>query len=214
MEEPKGRSAELFGALLEAHSAADSPEQAALVEQLITRRFSDEKTIFITDMSGFTRGIRDRGFLSVVAMIYELRRLLREEIERAGGTFLKFEADNSFALFETPGQALEAALRCFALLELRNRSSAHLAPLGISVGIGSGPLFLVGDEDAFGMEVNLASKLGEDTGSAGEVLLTEDAYGLLTATEREAYTFEAACVEVSGVTIPYFKHCYGSEEGS
>ena len=43
----------------------------------------------------------------------------------------------------------------------------------LCLGIGYGPVILVGDRDVFGAEVNAASKLGEDTAGPGEVLVTE-----------------------------------------
>jgi len=44
----------------------------------------------------------------------------------------------------------------------------------LCVGMGYGDMLLVGDEDVFGAEVNAASKLGEDTAKAGEILVTEN----------------------------------------
>ena len=46
--------------------------------------------------------------------------------------------------------------------------------LAFSYGIGFGQVLEL-DHDVFGLEVNLASKLGEDLARAGEVLLTPSA---------------------------------------
>ena len=43
----------------------------------------------------------------------------------------------------------------------------------LCVGLGYGRLLKIADEDVFGAEVNAASKLGEDTAQAGEILVTE-----------------------------------------
>ena len=40
---------------------------------------------------------------------------------------------------------------------------------------------MVGDDDFYGNELNLASKLGEDVADAGETLLTEAAHAQLVA---------------------------------
>jgi class 3 adenylate cyclase len=45
----------------------------------------------------------------------------------------------------------------------------------LCVGIGYGAMLRIGDDDVFGAEVNAASKLGEDTAGAGEILVTEGA---------------------------------------
>lgn len=44
------------------------------------------------------------------------------------------------------------------------------------VGIGYGPVLMIQNEDMFGSEMNLASKLGEDVAGPGNVLLTEAAH--------------------------------------
>ena len=43
----------------------------------------------------------------------------------------------------------------------------------LCVGIGFGRILRIGDSDVFGQEVNAASKLGEDTAKADEILVTK-----------------------------------------
>jgi class 3 adenylate cyclase len=56
---------------------------------------------------------------------------------------------------------------------------------------------LIGEEDLFGSEMNLASKLGEDVAGRGEILLSASAH------ERVADEVEAVeiPVQLSGVTL-------------
>ena len=42
----------------------------------------------------------------------------------------------------------------------------------LCVGIGHGRILKIGDEDVYGHEVNLASKLGEDAAKGDEILAT------------------------------------------
>ena len=42
----------------------------------------------------------------------------------------------------------------------------------LCVGIGHGRILRIGDLDVYGQEVNAASKLGEDTAKANEILVT------------------------------------------
>ena len=42
----------------------------------------------------------------------------------------------------------------------------------LCVGIGFGRILRIGDADVYGQEVNAASKLGEDTAKADEILVT------------------------------------------
>jgi class 3 adenylate cyclase len=69
-------------------------------------------------------------------------------------------------------------------------------------GVGYGPVLDVGGTDAFGQEVNLASKLGEDVAKAGQVLLTERARQEIDA--GEGLEFEHRTLDLSGLEIPYY----------
>jgi hypothetical protein len=60
-----------------------------------------------------------------------------------------------------------------ALADL-NRGRPASERLAFSFGIGFGEVLDLG-HDLLGLEVNLASKLGEDTARPGEILLTPDA---------------------------------------
>ena len=73
------------------------------------------------------------------------------------------------------------------------------------MGIGYGPSLLVGDEDIFGNELNLASKLGEDMAEPNEILLTEaaalalpDAGFRKTALELRVSGMAIMCVRLEG----------------
>ena len=46
-------------------------------------------------------------------------------------------------------------------------------PIGLAIGLGYGPTLVV-EHDVWGDSVNTASKLGEDVGEAGEILVTQD----------------------------------------
>jgi adenylate cyclase len=82
------------------------------------------------------------------------------------------EADNIYATFNSPDQALEAAD------QLLNQIQS--IGLGASIGIGYGEMLAVGDRDLYGNEMNLTSRLGEDLAAANEILLTPQAYQALS----------------------------------
>ena len=59
----------------------------------------------------------------------------------------------------------------------------------LCVGLGFGRILRIGDVDVFGKEVNAASKLGEDTAKADEILVTQsqrDAAGTVEGIEYVA----------------------------
>jgi class 3 adenylate cyclase len=53
-----------------------------------------------------------------------------------------------------------------------NRDKSEEEQILLCVGIGYGRVLRIGDVDVFGHEVNSASKLGEDTAKAYEILVT------------------------------------------
>jgi class 3 adenylate cyclase len=128
-------------------------------------------TIWISDMSGFTLLTHLQGPQKVMDMVFAMREIVSAAIRARRGHVFKCVADNVFAIFDSPLDALRAAD------DVRTRLAGGTR---VCIGIGHGPLMLFpGEEDYFGMEINLASKLGEDTAGPGEVLLTEGAYRAL-----------------------------------
>jgi adenylate cyclase len=135
-------------------------------------------------------------------MIAQMDELARPAIEDNGGTVVKQEADNLFAYFPTPYQAVEGAkdiLRSFAAANTALPDERHINGC---VGIGYGPTLVIGDEDMFGNEMNLACKLGEDIASKSEILLTENAYNALPSSLYEVTLLEYG---ISGVDFRSYR---------
>ena len=53
-----------------------------------------------------------------------------------------------------------------------NRDKPEEEKILLCIGLGFGTMLRIGDADVFGAEVNAASKLGEDTAEAWEILVT------------------------------------------
>ena len=140
--------------------------------------------VLVLDMCGFSRLTARRGILFYLSMIVQMEDAARPAVANNGGVVVKQEADNLFALFRTPAEALEAALDIFLAFRAVNSVMPDDRDIRGSIGIGYGDLLVVGDdpdggrvEDVFGHEMNLASRLGEDLASGAEILLTPAACG-------------------------------------
>lgn len=132
--------------------------------------------ILIADQCGFTRTVLTQGAAVALSRIHAIRRLLVPVMRSSGGEVYKVEADNLFAFFTGPGEALRCALECHRVLAADGRRRRLREPLAVGIGIGFGEmLYLPSEDDYYGAEVNLASKLGEDIAEGGETLLTERA---------------------------------------
>ena len=118
-------------------------------------------------------------------------------IAAGGGRVVKTEADNVFATFDDVPQALATARAIQRSLDAANTFLPEDWDLHAAIGIGYGPLLLVGEDDLFGSEMNIASKLGEDVAGRGEILLSSAARERVEA-ESDATEIP---VQLSGLTI-------------
>lgn len=134
--------------------------------------------IVIADQADFTATVLRRGANAALEMIWAIRRHLIPVFRDRGGEVYKIEGDNLFVFFNRANDALTASLA--AHQELERISARRKYPIRIGIGIGFGDLlYLPSEDDYYGAEVNLASKLGEDLAEGGETLLTHSAIAAL-----------------------------------
>ena len=121
------------------------------------------RAILIADVSGFSDLCEREGIAAGLARGALVRDVARTLTEGHCGIYVKGWADNIAAVFPTIRQAVGCA------------ESLH-AVIPCSSGIGWGEVILdrpIGD--LWGIEVNRASRLGEDIAERGQILLTEAA---------------------------------------
>jgi adenylate cyclase len=179
----------------------DHPEQLAEIDVALRARFEQTRAILVLDMCGFSRLTTKHGIIHYLAMIRRMQRVVLPRIGARRGVVMKTEADNVFGVFRDVPEAVAAARDILAELAEHNRSLPEDWDVHVSIGIGYGPLLLVGDHDAYGGEMNYASKLGEDLAQAGELLLTEAAWSRLKQQKRG---FTRKLARISGVRFPYY----------
>ncbi|MCC6744673.1 MAG: adenylate/guanylate cyclase domain-containing protein [Acidobacteria bacterium] len=174
------------------------PDRVDDIDAHIHRLFDRRAAVLVLDMSGFSRLTQEFGIIHYLAMIEQMDSSTRPAVEGNGGTVIKQEADNLFAIFETTRRAVEGALDILRAFEAVNAAVPGNRDLYGSLGIGYGDLLVIGTEDLYGDEMNLACKLGEDLANAGEILLTGDAHASL---DPDLFDFERRTYETSGLTI-------------
>ena len=95
-------------------------------------------------------------------------------IESHGGTVVKFEADNCFAMFDDSLSAVRCGIGLNLAFDAANIVTPVELDIHVSVGIDRGRVLVVDHYlEFFGNAVNCASKLGEDGARPGEVLITK-----------------------------------------
>lgn len=162
--------AELW-ALVERRCRPDADHAA--IDAQIWQRYGAERAIMYTDLSGFSRRSAEFGIIHFLEVIYESLRLFRPVIEAGGGRLVKTEADSLLVRFHTASSALDASFAMQDACAAFNRDRPPEEQVLLCVGLGYGPVLCIGDVDMYGEQVNAASKLGEDTARAGEILVSD-----------------------------------------
>lgn len=146
------------------------------IDERIWDLFGETWCVMFTDLSGFSRGVAKFGIIHFLQTIHESERILIPIIENNDGILLKVEGDSFLVIFRNVGKAIQCAITMQRTLKTYNVDKTDEEKVLLCVGLGYGKMLRIGDADVFGAEVNAASKLGEDTADAWEILITEAVY--------------------------------------
>lgn len=180
----------------------ERPEKIAEIDAQINAAFGQTHAILVMDMSGFSRTTVRYGIIHFLAMIHRMHAIVKPVIAEYGGTIVKEEADNIFAVFPDVKSALEAAIDSQKYTAAVNTTLPPEMDIYLCIGIGYGEVLMLEGEDMYGSELNLASKLGEDLAEKGEILLTSAAFEKL---EGEKADLERVEFSISGLELVAYK---------
>jgi len=172
------------------------------IEAALWKEYGTELVVFVLDMSGFSLLTRKYGIVHYLSMVRRMQLTTEPIIKSYGGSMIKYEADNCFAVFPDPLSAVNAAIAMQHAFDAANILSSNDLDIHIACGIDYGKLLMIGHEDCFGDPVNRASKMGEDIAAAGEILISKDAMQLIPA-EAGIKAHEIS-ISISGITIPAY----------
>ncbi len=145
----------------------------ALIDRRIWDLFGETWCVMFTDLVGFSRTVETYGITHFLQSIYVAETELVPLIDEHDGILLKSEGDSMLVIFRNPNKALTCAVEMQRHLHRFNARSPESDDVLLCVGLGYGHLLKIGDADVFGAQVNAASKLGEDTAKAQEILVTD-----------------------------------------
>ena len=180
----------------------EQPERRGELARQVEEIFRQDKAVLVLDMTGFSRTTQRHGIVSFLLMIHQMQLIARPCVDGHGGLLVKAEADNLFCLFDTVADAVRAGQDIMERLNAANLLLPEDRRLFVSIGIGYGNILNIEDDDLFGNEVNLASKLGEDVAERGEILLTAAARSQLREVD---ITAREETVSISGLDVTYYK---------
>lgn len=188
------------------YAQESDPEQRRRIEAGLWNDFGAVKAVLIMDLSGFSLLTQKYGVVHYLSMVRRMQLTARPIIESQGGTVVKFEADNCFAMFDEPLQAVRAAVALNAAFDEINIYTEDRFDIRISSGIDYGDVLLIGGPDYFGATVNCASKIGEDLASPGEILITKTAFEKIPSgagVRGEPLRLTISGIEVDALSIRY-----------
>jgi class 3 adenylate cyclase len=192
-----------FDDLIAKFAEEPDPAKAEAIREGIWDTYGTEGTVFISDMASFSSTSRKIGVCHFLKMIHRARQIIAPIVENNNGMLLKCDADNCYAFFHSPDDAIRASFEVNKALFKANDSFGIGEQIYLSVGIDYGRVLLIGDIDFFGDPVNTASKLGEDLAVRQEVLVTRRAiehsdFDIPEIAERMA-------ARISGIEIQYVR---------
>ncbi|RMF45052.1 MAG: adenylate/guanylate cyclase domain-containing protein [Anaerolineae bacterium] len=152
--------------------------------------FGETWAVMFTDLSGFSRRVAEFGIIHFLQIIYESQRVFVPCLDEYGGILLKVEADSMLVIFRKVRRAVECAIAMQHAAKAYNEGRPEEEQLLLCLGLGYGAMLRVGDHDVFGAEVNAASKLGEDTARAWEILVTQNVKDIVDREEIPGVDFE------------------------
>lgn len=142
--------------------------------------------------------------LIAIQRIKEDLALIRDELQRHGGSLVKSLGDGLLATFDGPTQALEFIQSCVQSLTARGRQS-----LAHRFGLHTGEIYADGD-DILGQGVHLASRL-QTVSPANGVAFVRSTYDLIDPRFRRLAQ-PMGEVELKGLPEPMQAYCLGQEQ--
>ena len=190
-------------------SQAEKPPSRQRLEKRLWKEFGSEYAVFVLDMSGFSLLTRKYGIVHYLSMVRRMQLTTKPIVRSFGGSMIKYEADNCFAVFPEPLAAVNAAIAMQHAFDAANLLTSDDLDIHIACGIDYGKILIIGHQDCFGDPVNRASKMGEDVAAAGEILVTKEAMDMISP-EAGIKTRQIS-VSISGINIPAFAIDYRME---
>ncbi len=204
------RPSRKFQELLLNFSQSEEMSERHKIEDTLWGEYGAVYAVFVLDMSGFSLLTRKYGIVHYLSMVRRMQLTTEPIVISYGGSMIKYEADNCFAVFPDPLSAVNAAIAMQHAFQATNLLTSDDLDIHISCGIDYGKLLVIGHEDCFGDPVNRASKMGEDLAAAGEILITKEAMQMIPA--EAGIKAHEMNVSISGITIPAYMIEYRNED--
>ena len=170
MFRPGGRRTRRLTDFLRRRTKTRAEKRAELDCKSFPQLFRKRAVVF-TDTADFTLRTARDGILHFLMVFDTVTSLAEKVVRRTGGEMVKVEGDSLLLRYDDANAAVRSVLELDEAIQAYNRGRPESEQVHFSYGIGYGDI-LDTDDDLFGLEVNLASRIGEDLAEPGEALLT------------------------------------------
>lgn len=141
------------------------------LDRLAQKALFRPRGVVFTDTADFTATTARYGIVHFLMIFNRLVEAVDPVLKEARGRIVKVEADSLLLDFPGADDACRGVIALERLLRRVNTGRPQNERLHFGYGIGFGEVLDI-ERDMFGLEVNLASKIGEDMARPGEALLT------------------------------------------
>src|SRR5512134_768835 len=109
-----------FEDLLMQYMDQGAPEARKPVEERLWREFGATRAVLVVDLSRFSTLTERYGIVHNLALIRRMQLSTAPLIRQAGGSVVKYEADNCYAMFDEVLPAVQAAIAIHKTLHALN----------------------------------------------------------------------------------------------
>ncbi len=156
--------------LITAYACTSHDDRRSAIGKSIWQWHGKTKSVLFIDLCGFSKSSTDKAsILDFLAVIRRIQAAARPLVWLYEGVIVKMEADNFFAVFDTPDQAVMAAIDLVSASETIRKDEG--LDIRLCCGIEHGEILYLEEKDFFGIPTNAASRLGGDVADANEVLV-------------------------------------------
>lgn len=151
---------------------ASNQSDSAAVDQRIWDSFGVDGAIVFTDLAGFSRRAEELGIIHFLEVVYHSQKLLRPIIEKHKGIVIEVVGDSMLLWFDDVDDSINCSVAMQRACEEFNKEKKPADQILLCLGIGYGRTLKIDDVRLAGPQVNVASKLGEDTAEGYEILVS------------------------------------------
>src|SRR5512142_2719421 len=132
------RPSKEFQELLLNFSQSEIVEERHKIEAVLWAEYGAEYAVFVLDMSGFSLLTRKYGIVHYLSMVRRMQLTTKPIVKAYGGSMIKYEADNCFAVFPDPLAAVNAAIAMQHAFDAANLLTTDDLDIHIACGIDYG----------------------------------------------------------------------------